>query len=137
MSVPIIVSVGEDSLKAVPDSTAKRRFVGRQPLGNRLSRLVSRREERPVGRRVAGRRPRDRRDDGRVDVQRPCRADSAQSVGPLRTLTATIASELGEAVNGGPHFRVLFVIGLVLFVISMAVNLTADLVVKGIHGERD
>ena len=34
---------------------------------------------------------------------------------PIRTLTATIAAELGEAVAGGAHYRVLFVIGLVLF----------------------
>ena len=33
---------------------------------------------------------------------------------PVRTLTATIAAELGETVQGGPHYRVLFVIGLEL-----------------------
>ena len=56
---------------------------------------------------------------------------------PVRTLTATIASELGECVAGGMHYRVLFVIGLVLFFITFVVNLTADLVVKGIHNERN
>ena len=30
---------------------------------------------------------------------------------PVRTLTATIAAELGETVQGGTHYRVLFVIG--------------------------
>ena len=55
---------------------------------------------------------------------------------PVRTLTATIAAELGETVQGGVHYRVLFVIGLVLFVITFVVNLTADLVVKGIRSEK-
>ena len=55
---------------------------------------------------------------------------------PVRTLTATIASELGEAVAGGPHYRVLFVIGLVLFAITFVVNLIADLVVKGIRSDQ-
>jgi phosphate transport system permease protein len=52
---------------------------------------------------------------------------------PIRTLTATIAAELGETVEGDPHYRVLFVIGLVLFVVAFLINLTADLVVKGIR----
>ena len=55
---------------------------------------------------------------------------------PIRTLTATIAAELGEAVEGSPHYRVLFVIGLVLFAVTFIVNLAADLVVKGIRNER-
>jgi phosphate transport system permease protein len=55
---------------------------------------------------------------------------------PARTLTATIASELGEAVSGGDHYRVLFLIGVVLFAITFVVNLTADLIVKGIGEEK-
>ena len=54
---------------------------------------------------------------------------------PIRTLTATIAAELGEAVKGDVHYRYLFVIGLVLFAVTFVVNLTADLVVKGIRRE--
>ncbi|MBN1442436.1 MAG: ABC transporter permease subunit, partial [Planctomycetes bacterium] len=55
---------------------------------------------------------------------------------PVRTLTATIAAELGETVEGDDHYRVLFTIGVVLFVITFAVNLVADLVVKGIRSEK-
>ena len=50
----------------------------------------------------------------------------------VRTLTATIAAELGEASQGSDHYRVLFVIGILLFTLTFIVNLTADLVVKGI-----
>jgi phosphate transport system permease protein len=56
---------------------------------------------------------------------------------PVRTLTATIAAELGETVEGGDHYRVLFVIGTLLMLMAFAVNLTADLVVKGIRGKQN
>jgi len=49
---------------------------------------------------------------------------------PVRTLTATIAAEMGEAAKGSPHYFALFAIGLVLFVISFAINLTADLLLN-------
>jgi len=46
---------------------------------------------------------------------------------PLRTLTATIAAEMGEAVVGSEHYFALFAIGIILFIISFAINVTADL----------
>ncbi|MFA5336759.1 MAG: phosphate ABC transporter permease subunit PstC [Candidatus Omnitrophota bacterium] len=46
---------------------------------------------------------------------------------PVRTLTATIAAEMGEAVVGSEHYFALFAIGIVLFVISFVINVTADL----------
>jgi phosphate transport system permease protein len=45
---------------------------------------------------------------------------------PVRTMTATIASEMGEVANGSTHYEVLFLIGIVLFVISLAVNIAAS-----------
>lgn len=45
---------------------------------------------------------------------------------PVRTMTATIAAEMGEVAKGSTHYSVLFLIGLVLFVISLAVNVTAS-----------
>jgi phosphate transport system permease protein len=41
---------------------------------------------------------------------------------PARTLSATIASELGEVVFGGGHYRILFLIGVVLFIITSTLN---------------
>jgi phosphate transport system permease protein len=46
---------------------------------------------------------------------------------PVRTLTATIAAEMGETVRGSEHYYALFAIGIALFVISFAINVTADL----------
>ena len=51
----------------------------------------------------------------------------------MRTLTANIAAELGEAPVGSDHYRVLFVTGVLLFAITFAVNLAADTVVRGIR----
>lgn len=48
---------------------------------------------------------------------------------PVRTMTATIAAEMGEVANGSVHYHVLFFIGIVLFLISLIVNLTAASVV--------
>lgn len=45
---------------------------------------------------------------------------------PVRTMTATIASEMGEVANGSHHYQVLFLIGIVLFVFSLAVNIAAS-----------
>jgi phosphate transport system permease protein len=48
---------------------------------------------------------------------------------PVRTMTATIAAEMGEVANGSTHYHVLFTVGLVLFIISLLVNLAAGAVV--------
>ena len=48
---------------------------------------------------------------------------------PIRTMTATIAAEMGEVATDSVHYHVLFFIGIVLFLISLAVNLTASAVV--------
>jgi phosphate transport system permease protein len=48
---------------------------------------------------------------------------------PVRTMTATIAAEMGEVANGSVHYHVLFTIGIALFVISLIVNITATSVV--------
>lgn len=41
---------------------------------------------------------------------------------PVRTMTATIASEMGEVANGSTHYQVLFLIGIILFAFSLLVN---------------
>ncbi len=44
---------------------------------------------------------------------------------PIRTMTATIASEMGEVATGSVHYQVLFFIGIVLFALSMIINIVA------------
>ena len=49
---------------------------------------------------------------------------------PLRTIPATIAAELGEAPAGGAHYASLFLLGVVLFFISLLINFTVEAVSK-------
>ena len=51
----------------------------------------------------------------------------------VRALTATIAAELGETAVGSEHYRALFTIGIFLFVVTFIINLCADLVVRGVR----
>jgi len=48
----------------------------------------------------------------------------------VRTMTASIAIELGETVQGGIHYKSLFVIGFVLFIMTFLVNLVSDLILQ-------
>ena len=45
---------------------------------------------------------------------------------PLRTIPATIAAELGEAPAGGPHYQSLFLLGVVLFFITLIINTSVE-----------
>lgn len=47
---------------------------------------------------------------------------------PVRTMTATIAAEMGETVLGSSHYHALFAIGLVLFLFTLGFNIIAELV---------
>ena len=135
MSVPIIMSVGEDAFRAVPDTYreaavalgASRWQIVYKVLfpaaKNGLLAAVLLGVGRAVGETMAV-----------LMATGHAIAIPHSVLDPVRTLTATIAAELGETVEGGLHYRVLFVIGSLLMLITLVVNLTADLVVKGIRG---
>jgi phosphate transport system permease protein len=138
MSVPIIMSVGEDALKAVPDAyreAAVALGASRWQVACRVLLPAARNGLLAAALLGVGRAV------GETMAVLMATGHSVQIPGslldPIRTLTATIAAELGEAAEGGPHYRVLFVIGSLLMVIALAVNLTADLVVKGIRGKQN
>jgi phosphate transport system permease protein len=46
-----------------------------------------------------------------------------------RTITATIAAELAETVFGGAHYRMLFLLGALLFLVTFLSNFAADLII--------
>ena len=134
MSVPVIVSISEDALKAVPDSFRE----AAEALGatrwqiiykvllpaakNGLLAAVLLGVGRAVGETMAVLMATGhsiRIPNGLLDS--------------VRTLTATIAAELGEAPVHSDHYQALFIIGILLFTITFVINLTADLIVKGIR----
>lgn len=49
---------------------------------------------------------------------------------PVHTMTGIIAQEMGEVVRGSIHYRALFVVGLVLFVLSLMINYAAQKIVR-------
>ncbi|PTY01098.1 phosphate ABC transporter permease subunit PstC [Opitutus sp. ER46] len=49
---------------------------------------------------------------------------------PVHTMTGIIAQEMGEVVRGSIHYRALFVVGLVLFLLSLLINFAAQKVVR-------
>ena len=134
MSVPIMVSIGEDALKAVPDSfreaaialgATRWQMIWRvlvPAAKNGLLAAVLLGVGRAVGETMAV----------LMATGQSIRIPHAFT-DPVATLTATIAAELGESNRGGDHYRVLFLIGILLFTITFIVNLTADLIVKGIR----
>ena len=52
-----------------------------------------------------------------------------------RTITATIAAELAEAVFGGDHYRILFLIGALLFLVTFLTNMAGELVMQRLKGK--
>ncbi len=49
---------------------------------------------------------------------------------PVRTMTGTIAAEMGEVAIGSAHYQSLFMLALLLFMISFAVNIAANMLIK-------
>ena len=134
MAAPIMASIAEDALKAVPDSyreaaeamgatrwqvifkvvlpAAKNGLLGAVLLG--------------VGRGF-----------GETMAVLMATGHSVNIPGSVfdsvRALTATIAAELGETAVGSDHYGALFTIGIFLFLITFIINLSADLIVRGIR----
>lgn len=133
MSVPIIVSIAEDAFKAVPDSyreaaaamgatrwqiVVKVLFPAAK---NGLLAAVLLGMGRAVGETMA------------VLMATGHAVQIPKGIfDSVRTLTANIAAELGETAAGSDHYRVLFLTGILLFVITFTVNITADFIVRGI-----
>jgi phosphate transport system permease protein len=137
MSVPIIVSVGEDALKAVPDTYREAAVaLGASRWQTTVQVLLPAARNGLLAAALLG----VGRAVGETMAVLMATGHAVQLphslLDPVRTLTATIAAELGEAVEGGTHYRVLFVIGSLLMLISLATNVAADLIVRRPRTER-
>src|SRR5205814_10512972 len=47
-----------------------------------------------------------------------------------RSITTTIAAEMGEVVNGGHHYRILFLLGALLFAVTFASNMVCEIIIQ-------
>jgi phosphate transport system permease protein len=137
MSVPIMVSIGEDALKAVPDSyreAAEAMGATRWQVTWRVLLPAARNGLLAavllgVGRGIGETMAVLMATGHSVNIPH-------SALDSVRTMTATIAAELGETARGSDHYRVLFILGTLLFTMTFAVNLTADLVIRGVRKKR-
>jgi phosphate transport system permease protein len=134
MTLPLIVSLGEDALRAVPDSYRQAAIAMGATRWEMVWRVLLP-AARPgllvaallgVGRCVG--------ETMAVLMATGHSVNIPTGVfDPVRTLTATIAAELGEASAGSAHYQVLFLIGVLLFAMTLVVNLAADLAIRGVR----
>lgn len=132
MTLPLLVSLGEDALRAVPESYrqaaiamgATRWEMVRRVLLPAASRGLLVAVLLGVGRCV-----------GETMAVLLVTGHSIRIpqhlFDPVRTLTATIAAELGEATTGGEHYQALFALGVLLFGLTFLVNFIADRAIRG------
>ncbi|MEN6642528.1 MAG: phosphate ABC transporter permease subunit PstC [Armatimonadia bacterium] len=141
MAVPTIVSVAEDALTAVPRALRDNSLALGATEWQTISRVVV-----PAG---------------RSGIVAACLLGLGRAIGetmtvlmvtgnaavipeglrgfmePIRTMTATIAAEMGETAYQTPHYFALFMVGLLLFLITLGVNMVADIVIHKAGGMKE
>jgi len=127
MSLPIIVSVSEDALRAVPDEFREAsyalgatkwetiRHVCIPAAISGIAAAVMLGVGRAIGETMTV-----------LMIAGGALAVPHSPTEPMMSMTAAIASGIGNAVRGGLQYQALFAIGLILFVMTLAVNLIAD-----------
>lgn len=131
MSLPIIVSVSEDALRAVPDEFRQAsyalgatrwetiRHVCIPAALSGITAAVMLGVGRAIGETMTV-----------LMVAGGALAVPVSPTEPMMPMTAAIASGIGNAVRGGLQYQTLFAIGLVLFILTLAVNVVADRVLE-------
>jgi len=132
MSLPLIVSIGEDALRAVPETyreAAEAMGATKWEIATRVLLPAAKNGLLAAALLGVGRAL------GETMAVLMATGHSVRFPStifdPVRTLTATIAAELGESPKGGEHYQALFAIGLYLFVLSFSINALADYLVRG------
>ncbi len=129
MALPTIISISEDALKSVPDTYEQASLalgatswqtIVRVKIPAALSGIIAAcmlGMGRAVGETMT------------VLMATGCSPAMPESfLGPVRTLTSSIAIELGEVAYNTTHYYALFALGLVLFVITFIINLISDVI---------
>ena len=131
MSLPIIVSVSEDAMHAVPHEFKESSYA----LGatrwetiwhvcipaalSGIAAAIMLGVGRAIGETMTV-----------LMVAGGALAVPASPTDPMTTMTAAIASGIGNAVRGGPQYQALFAVGLILFILTLAVNIIAERVLE-------
>jgi len=131
MSLPIIVSVSEDALRAIPDDFRQAayalgatkwevvRHVSIPAALSGIAAAIMLGMGRAIGETMTV-----------LMIAGGALAVPVSPTQPMMPMTAAIASGIGNAVRGGLQYQALFAIGLMLFLITLAVNLIADRVLE-------
>jgi phosphate transport system permease protein len=131
MSLPIIVSVSEDALRAVPDQFRQASYalgatrwetiihVSIPAALSGITAAVMLGVGRAIGETMTV-----------LMVAGGALAVPLSPTEPMMPMTAAIASGIGNAVRGGLQYQALFAIGLILFILTLAVNVIADRVLE-------
>lgn len=127
MCLPTVVSLSEDAFRAVPEEYRQASLALGANAWETLVRVTF--PSAAPGIVAAVMLALGRAIGETMTVLMACGNASAFPTGFLsavRTMTATIAIELGEVPQGTAHYFALFAVGLALFVLSFAVNMAAD-----------
>jgi phosphate transport system permease protein len=131
MSLPIIVSVSEDAMRAVPEEFRQAsyalgatrwetiRHVSIPAALSGITAAIMLGIGRAIGETMTV-----------LMVAGGALAVPVSPTEPMMPMTAAIASGIGNAVRGGPQYQALFAIGLILFILTLAVNLFADRILE-------
>ena len=127
VALPTIVSVSDDAINSVPDSYREASFaMGATHLQTIIRVIIPAASSGIITAIILG----AGRIVGETMVVLMVTGNAAviptSIFSPVRTMTATIAIEMGEAVQGGDHYYALFAVGAVLFVMTLIMNIIAD-----------
>ena len=142
MAIPLIVSISEDALRAVPDSyreaalalgASKWEVVYRVLFPAAKNGLLAA-AMLGVGRAVGETMAVWMASGGTENIPDNF-LNPAFLLERVKAMTATIASEMKDTAHGDEHYMMLFVIGIVLLLICVFINVVSDLVIKGIKNK--
>ena len=130
ISIPTIVSIAEDAMYAVPQSYREASIALGATKWETIWRVTLPAARTGVLTAVmlgVGRSLGETMAVMMVTGNAPVLPDKLNSLFlPARTMTATIASEMGEVASGSTHYHVLFFIGIILFILSLIINVSAS-----------
>ncbi len=127
MAIPVVCSIAEDALSVVPRSFREASFALGANRWQTLWKVIIPAAGSGISTAIVLGISRVMGETMTVLLVTGGAAQIPNSIfSPVRPMTSTIAAEMGEAAVGGTHFHALFAIGLVLFVITLILNMIAE-----------